>query len=278
MDHSPGIMKSEIKIIWTTTLLFFVLLITPPISLIAQRTKSSLRAGQQRYAEKGLKDNKYFFYFINSSISNFGNKKDRKDYKEAIQRDILSQLLYMKFLFTESFEQIKKAQVILITLYRNTIIRDIRITMKLLNDYAPRVIKSKDDRARLYLKLGYRDSAVAKQYMVMADNYRGKLYSLRLYRYVKAIKKAKHGKRYAFLSAIQCRLKDKERIIGLRWKSFDDLEKLLIKYYPDRQEYLRKIHYDNYYRTPGKNSIYDIVWEKPDFHELADYEEYMKKQ
>jgi hypothetical protein len=271
-------MKLRVKRIRIATLLILISLLVSPVHLNAQRTKSSLRAGQQRYAEKGLKDNRYFFYFINSSISNFGREMDKKTYKEAIQRDILSQLLYMKFLFTESFEQIRKSQEILINLYRNTIKRDIRITMKLLNDYAPRVIKSKDDKARLYLRLGYRDSAVAKQFMVMADNYREKLYSLRLYRYVKAIKKAKHGKRYAFLSAIQCRLKDKERVIGLKWKSFDDLEKLLIRFYPERKEYLQKIHYDNYYRTSGKKSLYDTVWEKPDFHELADYEEYMKKQ
>jgi hypothetical protein len=271
-------MKAAQKKIRITAYLLFVSLMVSAPSLKAQRTKSSLRAGQQRYAEKGLKDNRYYFYFINSSISNFGAEKDKKTYKEAIQRDILSQLLYMKFLFTESFEQIRKSQEILIGLYRNTIIRDIRITMKLLNDYAPKVIKSNDDKARLYLRLGYRDSAVAKQFMVMADNYREKLYSLRLYKYVKAIKKAKHGKRYAFLSAIQCRLKEKERVTGLRWKSFDDLEKLLKRFYPRRMEYLQKIHYDNYYRTFGKKSLYDSVWEKPDFHELADYEEYMKKQ
>ncbi len=257
-------------------LVFSVLILDIPLT--AQRTKSSLRAGQQRNAEKGLKDNRYFFYFINSSISNFGEESEIKAFKEAIQRDILSQLLYMKFLFNESFEQIRKAQEMLIGLYRKTIIRDIRITMELLNDYAPQVIKSNDPNARLYLKLGYRDSAVAKQYMVMADNYRQKLYSLRLYRYVKAIKKAKHGKRYAFLSALQSRLKDKERVIGLRWKSFEDLEKLLIRFYPHRKDYLLKIHYDNYYRTPGRKTFYDRVWEKPDFHELSDYEEYMKKQ
>ncbi len=277
MNYSPDKMKSPAKI--TRIAAFFIIasLTVPLVQLRAQRTKSSLRAGQQRYAEKGLKDNRYFFYFINSSLSNFGVEKDQRIYKEAVLRDILSQLLYMKFLFTESFEQIRESQEILIGLYRNTIIRDIRITMKLLNDYAPRVIKSKDDKARLYLRLGYRDSAVAKQYMIMADNYREKLYSLRLYKYVKAIKKAKHGKRYAFLSAIQCRLKDKEKVIGLRWKSFDDLEKLLVRFYPERIEFLRKIHYDNYYRTAGKKSLYDSVWENPDFHELPDYEKYMKK-
>ena len=258
--------------------LIYIIITISVSSLFAQRTKSSLSAGQQRYAEKGLKDNRYYFYFINSSISNFADEKDKVFFKEAIQRDILSQLLYMKFLFTDSFAQIRKSQEILIKLYKNTIIRDVALTKKLLHEFAPQVIKSKDKKARLYLRLGYRDSAVAKRYMIMADHYREKLFSLRLYKYVKAIKKAKHGKRYAFLSAIQSRLNMEESIIGLRYKSFEELEKMISHFYPNKKEQLKKIHYDNYYRTTEDKTFYDKTWEKPDFHELPDFEKLMNKQ
>ena len=44
----------------------------------AQRTKSSQNAGEQRKAEKGLKDNKYFLYFIDPSVTNFGGDEEKK--------------------------------------------------------------------------------------------------------------------------------------------------------------------------------------------------------
>ncbi len=180
--------------------------------LPAQRTKSSLSAGEQRNAEKGLKDNRYFFYFINPTISNLGTEEEKKMFKEAIQRDIIAQQLYMKFMFHESWGEIRRAQKILIDLYQKAIKKDVKITRELLNSFAPSIIRSKDHRARHYLKLGYRDASSARIDMVMADNYRETLYSMRLYKYVRAIKKAKHGKRYAFLAIIEAktRLENKQ--------------------------------------------------------------------
>ena len=190
----------------------------------AQRTKSSLSAGEQRYAEKGLKDNRFFFYFINSSISNLGTDEEKRLYKEAIQRDMIAQLLYMKFLFHHSFIEIKRSQKILIDLYRMTLKRDIELTRQLLGDFARSSINTKNHKSQHYLKLGFRDLTVAKMYLKMADHYKETLYSMRLHKYVRAIKKAKHGKRYAFYS----RLESKKGIQPFKeWRllTFDDLEK-----------------------------------------------------
>jgi len=220
--------------------LFIILLLLTVLApgLHAQRTKSSLSAGEQRFAEKGLKDNRYFFYFINSSVSNLGSEKEKKIFKEAIQRDMIAQILYMKFSFHDSFVEIRKAQKLLIDLYRQTLKRDIATTKTLLNSFAPEIINKNKRRPRHYLSLGYRDAAVARQYLVMADNYRETLYSLRLYKYVKAIKRAKHGKRYAFLAALESKqlrvdsaeLKKEVDKLYREMHSMDDSDKKMKEY------------------------------------------------
>lgn len=247
-----------------------------PAPSIGQRTKSSLSAGEQRYAEKGLKDNRYFFYFINSTISNFGTEEEKSLFKQAIQRDILAQMLYMKFLFHDSFVEIRRSQGILIDLYRTSLDRDIEATKKLLHTHAPGVVKSGLDKARLYLRLGYRDMADAKIDMVMADNYREALYSMRLYKYVRAIKKAKHGKRYAFFAALEAGTAAEERKEWGR-ETFDQLQKRIENLSAEEKDTNLLIHLDNYYRSKGDKSFYDTIWENPNLQDIPEFSEYLNK-
>lgn len=244
----------------------------------AQRTKTSQRAGEQRKAETALKDNRYFFYFIDSSISNLGSDEEKKLFREAIQRDILAQLLYMKFQFKESYGEIRKAQRILIELYGKTLVRDIGIAGGLLNASAPRVIELKDSRARSYLHLGYRDMKNAQTALMIGDNITEKLYSMRLYQYVRAIKLAKHAKRYAFLSLIEISTPREERRLVNNY-SFEEIEERLVKIGPDdsRERYLL-IHWDNYYRPKTAKSFYDEIWDNPALQELDDYKDYLSRK
>ncbi|MDY6933019.1 MAG: hypothetical protein SVZ03_02195 [Spirochaetota bacterium] len=282
-------MKLLLSCISTSFKLFDIIRLYPYILLIlilfftiscpnvgySQRTKTSIKAGEQRKAEKGLKDNRYFFYFIDSSITNLGTEEEKRLFKEAIQRDIIAQLLYMKFLFKESFNEIRKAQSILINLYRITLKRDISITRNLLNGFAPMSIESNNNKAIHYLRLGYRDMRVSEIYLGMADNYRESLYSMRLYKYVKAIKKAKHGKRYAFLSMIECKSLQEGRK-AIAQPSYENIEKIIMKLAPpEKVEYYRLIHQDNYYISKDDKSFFDLVWENPVIHEIQDYQRYL---
>ncbi len=244
--------------------------------LRGQRTKSSLNAGNQRNAEKGLKDNRYFFYFINSSITNMGTEKEKTLFKEAIQRDIIAQLLYMKFMFLESFREIRRSQKILIDLYRLTLARDIGTARGLLNGFAPAVIKSKDFLARHYLRLGYRDATDARIDMMMADNFQENLYSMRLYRYSKAIKKVKHGRRYALFSMLEATAPMEDRK-ELGRRGYEELKKLIgDASAPERRDYYLLVHADNYYLSKDVQSFYDEIWDKPNLNEIQEYAEYLK--
>jgi len=263
---------------WLVSITTLVLAVSLSTDAFAQRTKTSQRAGEQRKAETGLKDNRYFFYFIDSSISNLGTGEEKKLFREAIQRDILAQLLYMKFQFKESYGEIRKAQRILIDLYGKTLARDIGIAGELLNGFAPRVIELKDVRARGYLHLGYRDMKSAQTAMMIGDNITEKLYSMRLYQYVRAIKLAKHAKRYAFLSLIEISTPREERRPVNNY-SFGGIEERLTKIGPDdsRERHLL-IHWDNYYRAKTSKSFYDEIWDNPALQELEDYKSYLSRK
>ncbi|MCU0847656.1 MAG: hypothetical protein MUD12_07185 [Spirochaetes bacterium] len=240
-----------------------------------QRTKSSLKAGNQRSSEKGLKDNRYFFYFINSSVSNMGTDEEKSMYKEAIQRDMIAQFLYMKFMFGESFDEIRKSQKILIDLYRKILEKDISATKELLNGFAPEVVEKNNQKSRRYMNLGYRDTTNARVKMVMADNYRDSLFSMRLYEYVRAIKYAKHGKRYAFLSILESRTPPgKKKEYGIL--GFDEIGKFISGISGDKKDLYTLIHLDNYYRSKGGKSFYDMTWENPRLEEIEEYKNYLK--
>jgi hypothetical protein len=249
----------------------------------------------QRNAEKGLKDNRYFFYFINASITNFGTDEEKALFREAIRRDLLAQLLYMKFMFFESYTEIRAAQKILIGLYRNVLERDIKMTKELLDGFAQSAVLSKDNTVREYLHLGYRDLKISQVYFKMGDNFRETLYSMRLYKYVHAIKTAKHGKRYSFLSILLAmdlsaleKTKSEYQFHAYKMKltqvkdslsrlRFNELAKRLPEIQPAEKSSLYVlIHTDSFYRFKDPKSFYDTVWENPGINELKEYSEYMK--
>ncbi len=265
--------------------------------LFAQRTKSSNRAGEQVKAEKGLKDNRYFFYFINSSVTNFGTDQDRKSFREAILRDMISQMLYMRYLFHESYVEIRKAQALLIEVYRSTLQRDIDNARLLLNGIVPSVFDTDDRDANLYLRLGYRDLNVAKIYLGMGDNITEKLYSMRLYKYVEAMKTAKHGSRYAILGmiAVAERLSDTTGSHGVqnafttatvsiqeaideydrRNFTFNTIMNKIEKHAPpeEREKYIT-VHYDSYFRARNGKSFFDEIWDKAEVNTIEDFQQY----
>ncbi len=257
--------------------ILFYLFLIPLTDGFAQRTKSSGSSGEQRYAEKGLKDNRYFFYFINTTVTNFGTDEEKKIFKEAVQRDFIAQLLYMKFRFHDSFTEIKKSQILLIDLYRKFIIKETAAGKELLNSFAPETLKTNDFKSRTYLKFGYRDQTEASIFMIMADNFREKLYSMRLYMYVRAIKIAKHGKRYAFLSALESRRTPVEKKKNLSLK-YEDLMKNISEISSDKKDFYTLVHQDNYYKTKEPKSLFDKIWESPDLSDIPEYKEYLKME
>ena len=149
------------------TLLLIISMTAPAFS---QRTKSSLSAGQQRHAERGLKNSRYFFFFINTTVSNSGTEKEKGIYAEAARRDLLARILYLKFEFHHSFTEVKKSQLLLIELMQMLTEREMENAMSLLHEFAPAVLQTGDSAAKKYLSLGYRSSNESGKVRLIADN------------------------------------------------------------------------------------------------------------
>lgn len=275
------------KIIGTVILCFIAMLLPLPhnTTVFSQRTKSSQSAGEQRKAEKGLKDNERFFYFINFSVSNAAIEDERALCRKAILYDMFAKFLYMKFRFKDSYEQIRRAQELLISLYKMVLTREIEEGKKLLDTVSPGPIMKNDYISKHYCNLGYSNNEQARMYTTMADSYRTTLYSMRLYKYIQALKKAKQAKRYAILAYIAYTDKDKKNSPINQEKGTN--EPYIYSYMKTRLEsienadeknYLLKVLADSYYRLIGDYSYYDDVWSNGSLQELPEYAEYVKQE
>ncbi|HEY1407240.1 MAG TPA: hypothetical protein VF857_11570 [Spirochaetota bacterium] len=150
------------------------------------------------------------------------------------------------------------------------------MTKRELDSFAPKVINSKDSLARLYLRLGYRETVNTSVEMNMADHYRETLYSMRLYKYVKAIKRIKEAKKYAFLAYIRASQTNEERQ-SRAIMSFDEANKKLNQILPKEDaDLLTTMNYDAYYKSKNDKSFFDTVWENPDLESLEDFKLYLK--
>jgi hypothetical protein len=282
-----GYMFLRIRAIFSMIVLsvVVVMLLSFQNNLIAQRTKSSQSAGEQRKAEKGLKDNERFFYFINFSVSNVSVEEERVICRKAILYDMFAKFLYMKFKFKDSYENIRKTQELLISLYRMVLHREIDEGKKLLDTVSPGPILKDEYVSKHYCNLGYTNNEQARMYMVMADSYRTTLYSMRLYKYIQALKKAKQAKRYALLAYIAFNHKeshgriDNKQNVGNEPYIYSYM-KTKIESVKDENEknYLLKVLADSYYRLINNYSFYDDVWSNGSLQELPEYADYQKEE
>lgn len=257
---------------------FLLLLITLLISAeptYPQRTKSSLSTGNQRRSEKGLKDNKYFFYFINSTVSNYGNDKQRGIFTEALRRDLIARILYMKFSFDDSFTEVKQSQILLIDLYRDVLIQEIKETRIILGESAAEVLETNEYMPKKYLGLGYRSVKWADKTMIMADNLPETNYSIRLYEYVKAIKNVKTARRYAVVALLEKRIPPEKRK-EMNYNNYGQVVKLIEEYINEKKDRYLLMHRDNYYTIEPADSLYEKIMDEPGLENIPEYSTYMK--
>ncbi len=256
-------------------LLLLIALIISAEPSYPQRTKSSLSAGNQRRSEKGLKDNKYFFYFINSSVSNYRDEQQLSIFTEALRRDLIARILYMKFSFDNSFAEVKHSQILLIELYRNVLKQEIKETRIILGQSAVEVMQSKEYMPRKYLALGYRSVKWADRTMLMADNLPETNYSIRLYEYVKAIKNVKTARRYAIVALLEKRIPP-ELKKGINYNDYDRVSSLINEYLNEQKDRYLLMHRDNYYRIEPSGSLYEKIMDEPGLENIPEYSGYMK--
>ncbi len=166
----------------------------------------------QTFTERALKDNRYFLEFINKGVSNFGTEKNIEQLKEANQHNFNANLWYLQSDYVSSFKEIRASQELMRDLYldllTNRYIEDARYLLDL---SAPRIVQSKDKKAEMFLRLGYRDLEVSRQYYLKGFNYNRFLFSNKIRHYIDGIKRARRAKRFAFLALIESKTPVEEK-------------------------------------------------------------------
>ena len=254
----------------------FIILLVLTQTSYPQRTKSSLSAGNQRHSEKSLKDNRYFFNFINPTITNSGTDEEKAIFNEAARRDLISRMLYMKFSFNPAMNEIRTTQLLLIDLFSKIAVREVENSTTMLNEIAPEVLKTGNKASKKYMSLGYRSTDWAKKVMIMSDNLPANNYSIKIFEYVKAIKNAKYCKRYAIIALIENRIPPEKRG-RINYNKYDTVKELIDLYIPENKEKYSKIHYDNFYKVEPSASLYDKIISDPELDKIPEYKKYIKE-
>lgn len=248
-----------------------------PLQIYSQKASSSIVAGEQKKAEKGLKDNRLFIYYLDSTIVNCANETETNLFVDAVKHDLVAQFYYLRFSFTDSFREIRITQKLLIDIYVRLIDSELKETKIFLNSFASKVINSQDQKASLYLRLAYRNLAVCRQEKIMADNYKKSLYSLRLHKYVKSMISLKEAKRYGVAAYLQS-IEPAKLNLHQGHFSFDFIMKIIDdNAEPEYKETMKVMHYDSYYMFKTNESVHAKIWDDPQLDEYEPYRKYLEK-
>lgn len=244
---------------------------------MSQKASSSIVAGEQKKAEKGLHDNRLFIYYMDSSIVNCADDQMKGIFSDAVKHDLVAQFYYLRFSFTDSFREIRTSQEKLIDLYQAMIDQETVKTKRFLNNNASRVINSKDQKSSAYLRLAYRNLSVCEIEKRMADHYRKSLFSLRLHKYVRAMISLKESKRYGVIAVLQAA--NKTELMKLKDVYTFDYLKTIIEESEriEDKDTVLLMHYDSYYRFINGESAHAAIWEDPQLDDYQPYIDYINK-
>jgi len=168
----------------------------------------------QTMIERALKDNRYFLDFINVAVSNFGTRKQEKLFGSANRTNFNAHRFFLRSNFSKAYKEIRASHETLRDLYNDILNNRFHIDAQYLLDMsAPVIIQSRDKLAERYLRLGYRDLEVSKQFYKVALNYNRFLFSNKIHFYIDSIKRARRAKRFAFYALIESKksLSEKKR-------------------------------------------------------------------
>ncbi len=181
----------------------FLILITTAIFSISHFHNPVFSWSDQTTTERILRENKYFISFIDLCISNFVRDKEN-DFFKIYEKHFNADVAYLQSDYKRAFKRIYSSQKLMVKLYEEVLANFyLEDSKKILDDFAPGIIRSKNARARLYLTLGYRDRTISWNFYMVGNASNPKLYSYKLYKYEEGIKMARRAKRYGFLALFE---------------------------------------------------------------------------
>ncbi|BDA80505.1 hypothetical protein LPTSP3_g34350 [Leptospira kobayashii] len=228
--------------------------------------QSSSKATQLIRVSYGLKDNYEFLRILNSTITNRGTEEQKKYYKRCIQHHIESEILHLQMDLGRSYAELRRTQGLLIRLYILILDEEVEDLEKELSRLARLANGKEKTETKLYLRLGYREIAVAKQRLMVGKNIRPYLYLMKLQELAYSLKSLKQAEKYIVLLGL---LHDSIEDFDPEARSFPGLvaevNRIIVN---DTEKYL-KLLYDSQFDSYGATNFYEMVWKQPDMFELA---------
>ena len=154
----------------------------------------------QTYVERIIKENREFIDFLDICVTNFApDKKD--DLFNLYQKHFNGEVAFLQGEYKRAFDYVYDSQKDMVVLYEYILTECYMEDSKnLLDGLAPVIIRSKNNLARQYLTLGYRDRAVARNFYVVGEASYPRLYSYKIFKYREGVTYSRRAKRYALLS------------------------------------------------------------------------------
>lgn len=227
-------------------LLLSILFIWISRPLLAVGVDSSLAAGSAVNAETGLNKSKRLINLLDPSMTNLGSAADKKIYRKIIVDDLRARVYLRQFQYSRSYKVTRTVHKNLVKLTHDFVKRYIRECNQILSNIAGEVIQKKNTRAKHYLRLSFRDIALAKEIATKADHINpASLYSMKAEAYLKAIRTLKRGMRFTMLIILELRtpLEEKKSIERL---SFEEMGNKLWYIIKKNRSRMISIHFDNY--------------------------------
>ncbi|TGL08191.1 hypothetical protein EHQ43_03880 [Leptospira bouyouniensis] len=228
--------------------------------------QSSSKATQLIRVSYGLKDNYEFLRILNSTISNRGTEDQKKYFKRCVQHHIESEILHLQMDLGKSYAELRRTQALLIQLYIHVLEDEIEELEIELGRLARLANGKEKTETKLYLRLGYREIAVAKQKLIVGKNIRPYLYLMKLQELAYSLKSLKQAEKYIVLLGL---LHDSIDEFDKESRSFEAMVNEVIRIIvSDKEKYLRLL-YDSHFDSYGTLNYYEQIWKQPDLHELS---------
>jgi hypothetical protein len=228
--------------------------------------QSSSKATQLIRVSYGLKDNYEFLKILSSTITNRGTEEEKKYFKRCVQHHIESEILHLQMDLGRSYAELRRTQGLLIRLYAQVLEKEILELEVELGKLARMANGKEKTESKLYLRLGYREIAVAKQRLTIGKNIRPYLYLMKLQEFSYTLKSLKQAEKYIVMLGL---LHDSIDEFNREQRSFAGLVSEVNRIiFNDREKYLRFL-YDSNFDSYSEISYYDGIWKQPDLHELA---------
>lgn len=168
----------------------------------------------QANTERMIGENKHFIDFINITLTNFGDDK-KEDFRKAYGKHFNAEVAFLQSDYPRAYKRVYSSQGDLVKIYEEMLKnRYLEDSKDILDKLAPNIIRSKNQKAKHYLTLGYRDRTVGWTHYTVGEATNPKQYSVKLFKYEEAVKMLRRSKRYGFLALYESQSNEMKKKIS----------------------------------------------------------------